>query len=74
LLKPAAERPASFKVGSSYDPVNVGLATEQTGLSTTLTTTGCEARDSGNSRCGHEFGTTLSADDKKALLEYLKQL
>jgi len=75
LLKPAAERPASFKVGPSYDPVNVGLAADQTGPSTTLNTTGCEARDSGNSRCGHEFGTTtLNADEKRALLEYLKEL
>jgi hypothetical protein len=74
LLNPAAERPASFQVGPIYDPDKVGLAAEQTGLSTMLTTTGCDARDSGNSRCGHEFGTTLSADDKKALLEYLKTL
>ena len=36
--------------------------------------TGCEARNSGNSRCGHNFGTNMSAADKKALLEYLKTL
>jgi hypothetical protein len=29
---------------------------------------------SGNSRCGHEFGAKLSAEEKKALLEYLKTL
>jgi hypothetical protein len=29
---------------------------------------------SGNSRCGHDYGTWLTDDEKKALLEYLKRL
>ena len=74
LLKPAAERVSSFKVGLAYDPIAVGLAKEQTQFSTTLTTTDCSDRGSGNSRCGHEYGTTLSETEKKALLEYLKSL
>ena len=74
LLKPAAERPASFKIGPAYDPVAVGLATVQTKFNFTLNTTDCADRNSGNSRCGHEFGTTLTAAEKRALLEYLKQL
>jgi hypothetical protein len=74
LLKPAAERIASFEVGPAYDPVNVGLAVEQTKFDYTLKTTDCSERDSGNSRCGHEFGTALAQDEKKALLEYLKTL
>ncbi|MCI0734454.1 MAG: di-heme-cytochrome C peroxidase, partial [Methylococcaceae bacterium] len=78
LLKPAAERVTSFKVGPAYDSVNVGLAAEQTRFDYTYRTTDCSAgdsgRNSGNSRCGHEFGTRLSADEKKALLEYLKVL
>jgi hypothetical protein len=74
LLKPAAERVRSFKIGPAYDTVNVGLAVEQTKFGYTLETTDCSDRNSGNSRCGHEFGTTLSADEKKALLEYLKTL
>jgi hypothetical protein len=74
LLKPAAQRVPSFKVGLAYDPAAVGLAKEQTQFSTTLTTTDCNDRGSGNSRCGHEFGTTLSETEKKALLEYLKSL
>jgi hypothetical protein len=74
LLKPAAERPKSFKIGPEYDPVKVGLAAEQTATNYTLHTTGCDQRTSGDSNCGHEFGTSLSADDKKALLEYLKTL
>jgi hypothetical protein len=74
LLKPAAERVSSFSIGPAYDVVNIGLATEQTKFNYTLKTTDCSDRNSGNSRCGHEFGTQLSADEKKALLEYLKTL
>jgi mono/diheme cytochrome c family protein len=73
LLKPASERPVSFAVGPVYDVVNLGLAATQPG-SYTRTTTGCDDRNSGNSRCGHEFGTTLSPADKRALLEYMKTL
>lgn len=74
LLKPAAERVRSFKVGPAYDLVNVGLAVQQSKFDYTLDTTDCSDRNSGNSRCGHEFGTSLSAEEKKALLEYLKTL
>jgi len=74
LLMPAAQRPAAFDVGADYDVVNVGLARTQTGVKTTMVTTGCEDAASGNSRCGHEFGTTLSDDDKWALVEFLKGL
>ncbi len=73
LLKPAAQRPASFAVGRSYDIVKVGLAAQQPGAYTRVTTD-CTVRNSGNSRCGHEFGTQLSDADKTALLEYLKTL
>jgi len=81
LLKPAAERAAEFKIGPEYDTANIGLAIEQPHFGSTLRTAGdadCYSRDrkrdGGSSRCGHEFGTQLSADDKKALLEYLKTL
>jgi hypothetical protein len=74
LLKPADQRVTAFKVGPAYDTVNVGLAAEQTQFNYTLTTTDCSNLNSGNSRCGHEFGTQLSPDEKKALLEYLKTL
>lgn len=76
LLKPADERPVTFAVGPVFDPINIGLADEQPG-SYTRTTTGCATpaeRNSGNSRCGHEFGTTLPLEDKRALLEYIKTL
>jgi hypothetical protein len=74
LLKPAAERVKQFKIGSQYDAVNVGLAVEQTQFDHTMTTTDCSDLNSGNSRCGHEYGTDLSSQEKKALLEYLKTL
>ncbi|MBT9099739.1 hypothetical protein KFZ76_18745 [Methylovulum psychrotolerans] len=74
LLKPATDRTAAFAIGPEYDPVNVGLASKQTKFGYTLQTTDCSHRDSGDSRCGHEFGTQLSDSDKKALLEYLKTL
>jgi hypothetical protein len=74
LLKPSAERVESFKIGPAYDLENVGLAKDQSKFNFVYRTTDCGDRSSGNSRCGHEFGTKLGADEKKALLEYLKQL
>jgi cytochrome c553 len=76
LLKPVSERPVSFAVGPNYDAVKMGLAATQPG-NYSRTTTGCEDRNSGNSRCGHEgpgFGTNLPEEDKRALLEYMKTL
>lgn len=73
LLKPASERPVTFAVGPNYDVVKLGLAASQPG-NYLRTTTGCEDRNSGNSRCGHEFGTTLTPEQKRALLEYMKIL
>ena len=74
LLKPVSERPVSFKVGTEYDLTAIGLATEQPRSNAVRVTTDCADSDSGNSRCGHVFGTSLSAGDKQALLEYLKSL
>ena len=75
LLKPVAERTATFKVGPVFDPINVGLAAMQTNSTFTYnTTTDCADPKSGNSRCGHEYGVNLLPEEKKALLEYLKTL
>jgi hypothetical protein len=74
LLKPAADRVKKFKIGPAYDIVNVGLAVDQTQFNFELETTDCSDLNSGNSRCGHEFGTRLGPDEKRALLEYLKTL
>ena len=74
LLKPAAQRVTSFAVGPEYDTVNVGLAPVQPVGSSTYVTTGCGDVSSGNSNCGHEYGTDLTTQQKDALLEYLKTL
>jgi hypothetical protein len=76
LLEPVQNRPAEFKIGPAYDPEKIGLAVEQSKFDYVLKTTDCEGANakSGNSRCGHEFGTKLSPEEKTALLEYLKIL
>jgi len=70
LLKPAAQRPATFFVGDcEIDPVNVGCDTTQRPGAFLFDTS-----KPGNHNTGHEHGTTLSPDDRAALLEYLKSL
>ena len=53
LLKPAAQRPASFKIGPAYDREKIGLAVDQPTSNFILQTTVCSDLNSGNSRCGH---------------------
>jgi mono/diheme cytochrome c family protein len=75
LLEPAAQRPAEFYRGNDlYDPVRMGFVA-------TLPAHGerrffkVDTRAAGNSNAGHEgkaYGTELTAQDKNALLEYLK--
>lgn len=81
LLKQPKYRAPTFKVGPAYDLQDVGLAEEQTkfGDYTFQSTAADDCAPgkhdaSGNSRCGHGYGTTLSDAEKKALLEYLKSL
>ncbi|MFN5744935.1 MAG: di-heme-cytochrome C peroxidase [Methylococcaceae bacterium] len=74
LLKPANERISEFKIGPAYDIVNIGLAVDQPSTDEILITTDCSDLDSGASRCGHEFGTNLTNEEKRALLEYLKAI
>ncbi len=74
LLKPSPLRVSQFQVGPAYNIFTVGLASTQSKFNFTYRTTDCTQRNSGNSRCGHEYGTTFNAIEKAALLEYLKQL
>ena len=74
LLTPPAQRVPSFLVGRAYDIDKVGLASDQAGIVGKRVTTGCDQLSSGDSHCGHDYGTWLSAADKRALLEYLKRL
>ncbi|WP_371261258.1 hypothetical protein [Bradyrhizobium sp. th.b2] len=68
LLKPSGERKSQFSVGRKYDIENVGLAATQEPLSETLSVTDCSNINSGNSRCGHEYGISLSDQDKRRCL------
>ena len=75
LLRPAAERPTSFPIGSrAYDVVKLGLTIEGVdGWMFNVAEGG--APIAGNSNAGHEgaaFGTELSEEERRALLEFLK--
>lgn len=74
LLEKPGDRPVSFAVGPEYDLERVGLARTQTKFDYVLETTDCSDLTSGNSRCGHTWGTNLTPAQKTALLEYLKIL
>ena len=74
LLEPAAARPKTFAIGKAYDTTRIGLAAAQPTGAFTFTATGCDDLASSRSDCGHDYGTRLSNEDKKALLEYLKTL
>lgn len=69
LLKPAKDRPKTFYVGSrEYDVAKLGYVSDEK-MSPFDTT------KLGNSNAGHEgdrYGTSMSADDRKDLLEFLK--
>jgi hypothetical protein len=80
LLTPQEQRLASFPLGNRFDTQAVGLAKAQPG-SAVRTTTGCDPKagadlGTGNSRCGHSgalYGTDLPDDQKRDLIEFLKQ-
>jgi mono/diheme cytochrome c family protein len=71
LLQPASARPTRFPMGQrEYDPDKVGYVTE---MSEPPRFT-FDVSMPGNSNAGHEYGTDLSEDEKRDLLEYLKSL
>jgi hypothetical protein len=73
LLTPAAERPSVFYRGYDvYDQVNAGFIVQ--GEDAQRVGSKQDASRKGNSNRGHEYGTTLPATDKEALIEYLKML
>lgn len=69
LLKKPASRTKTFQVGSRvYDKENMGLVS-------TAGTFLYDTNQPGNSNAGHDYGDTeFSADQRKALIEYLKSL
>jgi mono/diheme cytochrome c family protein len=74
LLKQDTERVKRFYVGSwRLDPVDVGITFDvprENDVDLFLFDTSLP----GNSNGGHNFGTQLSADEKKQLVEYIKTL
>jgi hypothetical protein len=74
LLTPPKDRKPNFMVGSRlFDPKNVGYATDQSPFKNGSFVAD-PANANGNGNGGHDFGTTLSEDDRWALIEYLKTL
>jgi hypothetical protein len=74
LLKPAEERKAMFMVGSRlFDPKNVGYATDETPFKNGAFVAD-PANADGNGNGGHEYGTTLTEEQRWAIIEYLKTL
>lgn len=72
LLKPAAQRMKKFSVGTlGYDPVNVGFRTDAPGFPE-FDTSGTASSNVGHE--GSQYGTTLSDEEKKQLIEYMKSL
>ena len=75
LLRPASERPKSFRIGSrKFDPVKVGFRTDS-GDFPTFEVLGKDGKPiPGHSNGGHEYGAKLGPEQRAQLLEYLKTL
>jgi hypothetical protein len=84
LLRPVEERPVTFYHGgdTGYDLDRLGLPYEEetqsdgsrAGRRGSARQFLFNTRDPGNRNSGHEFGVDLAEEDRRALLEYLKQL
>ncbi len=73
LLEEPAQRPKSFYRGYDVlDPEKVGFVSQ--GPEAERIGFRYDTSVAGNSNGGHLWGTTLSADDKRAMVEYLKTL
>jgi hypothetical protein len=72
LLTPARERKKTFMVGSRvFDPKNVGYMTDRSPFQNATFVADPENAN-GNGNGGHEYGTSLTAEERWALIEYLK--
>jgi hypothetical protein len=78
LLLPPDQRPQSFYLGSrEFDPEKVGYVTAQSPENSFLYRTRDEAGRviDGNSNAGHDYGNgSLSEEERRALVEYMKSL
>jgi hypothetical protein len=67
LLTPPGQRAKTFHRGSQdYEPTQMGYADGGTYLFDTSTR--------GNSNAGHDYGTSLTTEEKRDLIEYLRTL
>jgi hypothetical protein len=67
LLTAPAQRAKNFRRGSQeFDPTQMGYTDAGVYV--------FDTEGEGNSNSGHDYGTKLSADEKRALIEYLKTL
>jgi len=65
LLTPPASRPKTYRRGSrEYDSGALGYADAGTYV--------LDSSTPGNSNAGHDYGTSLAAEAKRELVEYLK--
>jgi hypothetical protein len=73
LLMPPSQRKSTFAVGSRvFDPKNVGYATDQSPFKNATFVTD-PANANGNGNGGHVYGTSLTEDERWAIIEYLKK-
>ena len=73
LLEPVESRPRQFWRGLDlFDAAKVGFVSDSDEAKRIGTP--IDVARPGNSNAGHTWGTTLSADEKRALLEYMKTL
>ncbi|HEY7291950.1 MAG TPA: cytochrome c [Vicinamibacterales bacterium] len=73
LLEPPDRRPTHFWRGYDvFDPGPVGFVTD--GTEAKRVGTSFDTSLPGNSNAGHTYGTTLPAQSKRALIEFLKTL
>jgi hypothetical protein len=72
LMKSTKDRKSTFKVGSRiFDPKNVGYATDDSPFKAGDFVAD-PANANGNGNGGHEFGVTLSDEERWAIIEYMK--
>jgi hypothetical protein len=75
LLRKAADRPKEFSIGvRTFDPVHVGYKTDVPGFPKYHVVGPDNKEIVGHSNKGHEFGASLSDEQRKQLIEYLKTL
>jgi hypothetical protein len=78
LLQPAAKRSKSFSIGvRTFDPARVGFLNDVTGFPKYSVLDSNGNPIPGNSNAGHEgeqYGTNLSLEERRQLIEYLKSL